>query len=111
MDTMDTSSKTENTRERTTMFSKLGFRIATIATFAIFAIAAGSIFFLGGGKVSQPLMVTNVQIHSANPFERGCTMTLQDWSGNKTKFEAYPSECLDLYGESVYIMGDRVYEY
>lgn len=93
------------------MFSKPGFRIALVSTFAIFAIAAVSMFFLGGSKSSGWLVVTNIQIHSSNPFERGCTMTLQDWSGNKTTFEAYPSECLDLYGESVRIMGDHVYEY
>ena len=92
------------------MFSKLGFRIATIATFAIFAMAAGSILFFGG-NMPQPLMVTNVQIHSPNPFEQGCTMTLQDWSGKQTQFEAYTADCYEYYGESVYIMGDRVYEY
>ena len=94
------------------MFSKLGFKLALGSTIAIFVFVIGSLFFGGGLSIGSPLFVTDTKITSANPFDRGCVMTLKDRSGNVQTFKAFTADCFEYVpGSSVYISGDRVYEY
>lgn len=94
------------------MFSKLGFRIAFIATIAIFASTVAVMIFGGGLPMGNPQFVSNIKISSPNPFDRGCTMTLKDWKGNEQTFQAYTGDCYENgIGTSVYILNGRVYEY
>lgn len=94
------------------MFSKLGFKLALVSTIAIFAVAVGAIFLGAGTPMGNPLFVTDTKITSANPFDRGCVMTLKDRSGQVQTFKAFTADCFEYVpGSSVYISGDRVYEY
>lgn len=94
------------------MFSGFGFRTAVVAVIAIFAVSIGAFFFGGGTGIGGPLYVADTKITSSNPFDRGCVMTLKDWSGNVQTFNAFTADCFEFpRGTAVHIIGDRIYEY